>query len=61
LKFLFMLGSACCRLDAGSFLSLFFDIKDGRDKLLRNVGRLSTLYAALYLGYKALYRVHAIV
>jgi hypothetical protein len=36
------------RWQAESFLlGIFFDIEDGRDMLLRNVGWLSTDYAAL--------------
>jgi hypothetical protein len=33
---------------AGFLLGLFFDPEDGGDMLLRNVGRLSTDYKALY-------------
>jgi hypothetical protein len=33
---------------AGFLLGLFFDPEDGSDMFLRNVGRLSTDYMALY-------------
>jgi hypothetical protein len=40
--------SACCPLYAGHLLGLFFDPDDGGVMFLRNIGRLSTGYMALY-------------
>jgi hypothetical protein len=41
-------SSAFCLLHAGSLFGIFFDIEDGTDIFLRNVGWLSTEYTALY-------------
>jgi hypothetical protein len=41
-------NSACCLLNIGFLLVLFFNPEDGGDISLRNVGLLSTDYAALY-------------
>jgi hypothetical protein len=38
----------CCLLQAGILLGILFDIKDGGDMFLRNVGLLSTDYTELY-------------
>jgi hypothetical protein len=35
-------------LSAGFLLGLFFDLEDGGDKFLLNVGSLSTDYTAIY-------------
>jgi hypothetical protein len=39
---------AACLLHDGFLLSLIFDLEDGGDMFLRNVGRLSPEYKALY-------------
>jgi hypothetical protein len=39
---------ACCLLHAGFLLGLLFYPEDGGDMFLRNVGRLSANYTALY-------------
>jgi hypothetical protein len=41
-------SSTCYLLHAGFLLGLFFDPKDGGNMFLRNVGRLSMDYTALY-------------
>jgi hypothetical protein len=40
--------ATCYLLYAGFLLEAFFDREDGGDVFLRNVGRLSTDYMALY-------------
>jgi hypothetical protein len=41
-------GFACCLLHASFLLGLLFNHEDGGDMFLRNIGWLSTDYAALY-------------
>jgi hypothetical protein len=41
-------SSVCYLLHAGFMLGVLFDPEDGGDIFLRNVGRLSTDYTALY-------------